>query len=169
MAAVLSHLKMHGRTKDIRDRSSSLLFTVLSIPQVFLSQGYFHLIDYFQVGYYPSSKSSNRISLNAQRSRFPIIQRITIDEFGENKAREMTDFTKPQLHLIFLHLWIPDAIRYSYSNRVNCGEQFFLHYLVYNRLGITKLQMSLLFSRRSKTILPHNSFHFNLSLPNILP
>ena len=124
MAAVLSHLKLHDKTTEIRDRSSSLLPVVLSISQAFLSHGYCHLIDYYQVGDYPSS---NRISFNPQMPRFPSIQRITIDELGENKAREMTGFTKSQLHLLFLHLRNPDYIRDSYSNRFNCGEQSFLH------------------------------------------
>ena len=139
MAAVLSHLKIRGKTREIRDRSSSLLLVVLSISHVLLSQGYYHLIDLFQVGYYPSL---NRISSNTHRPRLPSIQRITIDELGENEAREITGFAKPQLHLLFLYLRISDSIRDKYSDRLNCGEQSFLHYQVYNRLGVTKLQMS---------------------------
>ena len=142
MAAVLYHLKLNGRTEEIRHLSGTLYPVVLVLSQVFLSEGYRYLMDYFQVAYYPTS---NRISSSAYGSRFPAVSRTTIDDLGENEAREMTGFTKKQIFLLVSHLRIPDTLRYNRVRRAFGGTESLLHYLVYNRLGVTKLQMFLFY------------------------
>ena len=59
MAGIWVHLKVHGRTVDIRERANTLFPVVIAMSQVFVSEGYCYLMDYFQVAYYPST---NRIS-----------------------------------------------------------------------------------------------------------
>ena len=67
---------------------------------------------------------------------------MTISEIGVNDAYEMTGLSVPQLHRLFHQLRIPEVItepgRYSFS-----GEEAFLHYMVFNQLGDTKLKMSI--------------------------
>ena len=101
MATVLSHPINNGRTPHIRERFSTLLLIILGLSQVFLSEGYCFLMDYFQVACYPSS---NRISRNAQGARSPEVNRSIIKELGKNEAREMTGFTKNQLFLLAVSL-----------------------------------------------------------------
>ena len=115
MATVLSHPINNGRTPHIRERFSTLLLIILGLSQVFLSEGYCFLMDYFQVACYPSS---NRISRNAQEAQFLKVNRSTIKELGENEAREMTDFTKSQLFLLVTH------IRMSLYATLNQGGLF---------------------------------------------
>ena len=91
MATVLTYLNHHGRTQHIHDYCFILLPVILGLSQVFLSERYYYLMDYFQVAYYPSSK---RIFTNAQSACFPDIHRSTIEDQGENEVREMTGFNK---------------------------------------------------------------------------
>ena len=142
MATILFRLKVHGRTEDIRHRAEAIFPVVIGLSHVFVSEGYCYLMDYCQIAYYPSS---NRISRQGDGSRYPPISRTTIEELGENEYREITGFSKTQLQLLFLHLRIPDTIRDVISNRVFTGSESFLYYMVYNRLGVTKLQMSLFY------------------------
>jgi hypothetical protein len=55
----------------------------------------------------------------------------------------MTGFSKNQLIVLIQHLLTPLSIRDTESRRVFGCTETLLHYLVYNRLGVTKLQMSL--------------------------
>mgnify|MGYP001287555272 CR=1 FL=1 len=55
----------------------------------------------------------------------------------------MTGLSVTQLQLLHRHLRIPQLVRDSKSRRSYSGEQAFLHYMTYNRLGITKLELSL--------------------------
>ena len=100
------------------------------------------MLDFMRIGYYPSQ---NRINRNIDGARFPDVQRRSIDEIGQSEAREMTGFSLNQLSCLILHLRIPTVIRDLESRRAFDGEEAFLHYLVYNRLGVTKLQMSLFY------------------------
>ena len=62
---------------------------------------------------------------------------------GENEARNLTGLSTAQLQLMFIHLRIPKQIRELRVRRVFDCEEAFLHYMTYNRLGLTKLQLSL--------------------------
>ena len=55
----------------------------------------------------------------------------------------MTLFSLSQLYALLLHLRIPEEICDDVSERRYIGEEAFLHYLVYIRLEVTKLQLSL--------------------------
>ena len=93
-----------------------------------------------QIIYYPSS---NRINSSAFGNRFPPKQRETISALGENECRSMIGLSMSQLNLLLIHLRIPDYLRDHHSQRLFNGEVSFLHYMSYNRLGITNLQLSL--------------------------
>ena len=98
------------------------------------------------------------------------MNRCTIEELGENEAREMTGFTKSQLFLLNKHLRIPEFLRDFQSRRVFTGVECLLHCLVYNRLGVTKLQMSMFyfggdprrFSYSIRTLASHMYHNLNI-------
>ena len=138
--SVLSHLKVFGESDYIRGRCSDLLPIILHLSQACVSEGYCCMLDFMRIGYYPSR---NRINRSIDGARFPDVQRRRLDEIGNNEAREMTGFSLNQLSCLSLHLRIPTVIRDLGSRRTFDGEEAFLHYMVYNRLGVTKLQMSL--------------------------
>ena len=60
----------------------------------------------------------------------------------------MTGFSKNQLIVLVRHLRTQLSIRDTESRRVFDGTETLLNYLVYNRLGVTKLQMSLYYFGR---------------------
>ena len=53
----------------------------------------------------------------------------------------MTGLYVAQLRKTYDHLRIPDVMSYQQRHRFT-GEDFFLHYLEFNRIGETKLRMS---------------------------
>ena len=53
----------------------------------------------------------------------------------------MTGLIVSQLTLLLMHLPIPESLRDERSRRVFDGEEAFLHYMTYNCLGLTKLQL----------------------------
>ena len=53
----------------------------------------------------------------------------------------MTGLSVAQLQKLHLHLRIPDVLRYPGRHRFT-GEECFLHYLLFNRIGETRLRMS---------------------------
>ena len=55
----------------------------------------------------------------------------------------MTGLSVSQLILLHKHLRIPNIVRDEISRRSYSGVEYFLHYITYNRLGLTKLQLSL--------------------------
>ena len=71
-----------------------------------------------------------------------MVQRTTINELGENKARGMADFAKDQLRSLLVHLRVPEFIRDDDSRRIFIGVEAMVNYLLYNRLGVIKIQMS---------------------------
>ena len=75
--------------------------------------------------------------------RFPLIQQTTIVMLGGSESRHMTGLSVSQLVFLQKHLRIPQSIRDDKSRRVFGGEESFLHYATYNRLGLTILELSL--------------------------
>ena len=73
------------------------------------------------------------------------MNRSTIEELDENKAREMTGSPQNRLFLLNNHLRIPESLYDFESRRVFTGVEYLLHYLVYKRSGVTKLQMSIFY------------------------
>ena len=140
--SILTHLKRNGSSRRIKLRCSVLLPIVIGIAQASISEGYCCLLDLIRIGFYPSH---NRITRSEHGPRYPSVQRRTLDEIGHNEAREMTGFSKNQLITLVKHLRTPLSIRDTESRRVFGGTEALLHYLVYNRLGVTKLQMSLFY------------------------
>ena len=126
---------------DIRSsRYKKIFLLVLQMAQLFLCEGYCFFMEYLLIAYYPSS---NRINSSALGNRFPPKQRETISMLGENECRSMTGLSMSQLKLLLIHLRIPDCIRDRRSQRLFNGKANFWRYMTYNRLGITKLQLSL--------------------------
>ena len=62
---------------------------------------------------------------------------------GENECRSMTGLSMLYLTLLLIHLRIPGYLRDYRSQRLLHGQVSFLHYMTYNRLGLTMLQLSL--------------------------
>ena len=132
--SVLSHLKGFGTSDEIKERCSNLLPIVLHISHACVSEGYCSMLDLMPIGYYPSR---DRITRSVDGPRFPAVQKISIDKIGQSEACEMTGFPINQLVSLVVHLHIPSAIRDSESRRTFDGVEAFLHYLIYNRLGVT--------------------------------
>ena len=128
-----SHIQSHARIREI-------ISTIVEISKYLLSEVYCFYLDYLQIAYYPSS---NRITRSLDGERFPLLRRTVIRGLGENESRDMTGLSVSQLILLHQHLRVPAFIRDEQSRRVFNGEESFLHYLTYNRLGLTKLQLSL--------------------------
>ena len=128
----------NSNVRSSRYKKISLL--VLQMAQLFLSEGYCFFLEYLQIAYYPSSNRINRSSLG---NRFPPKQRESLSDLGENECRSMTGLSLSQLYLLREHLRIPESMCDHRSQRWFNGEAGFLHYMTYNRLGITKLQLSL--------------------------
>ena len=74
--------------------------------------------------------------------RFPRLQRRCIDDLTIVECRDITGPSHEQLKLLLRHLRVPYRLCDKRSRRVFTGEEAFLHYIAYDRLGITKLQLS---------------------------
>ena len=140
MGAVLFVVKTRGVSESLRNRCSKLFPVVMYLSQALVSEGYCLLLDFMRVGYYPST---NRVTNSREGCRFPELQRSRVNRLSQNEARTMTGFSLDQLQELLIHLRIPGQVRDEVSERWYVGEEAFLHYLVYNRLGLTKLQLSL--------------------------
>ena len=102
------------------------------------SEGHCCMLDYIRIAYYPRS---NRITSGDTIERFPVVKRTKIDDMTSSECRELTGLSSNQLKKLFLHLRFPN--RMVYPRRYSCsGEESFLHFMVYLRLGETKLRMS---------------------------
>ena len=86
IAAVLFCIKSRSASDDLKDRLSWLLF----VCQTFVSEGYCYLLEFMRVGYYPST---NGISNNNVKARFPDVRRRLIDDIPHNEAHEITEFS----------------------------------------------------------------------------
>ena len=106
------------------------------LSQAFVPEGYCLFLD-FMVGIYPST---NRITNSRD---FPDLQRRKVIDLSQNEAREMTGISLSHLYALLLYLRIPEEVCDDVSEGRYIGEEAFLHYLMYNRLGVTKLQLSL--------------------------
>ena len=93
-----------------------------------------------RVGYYPTT---NIIINNRAGRRFPDLQRRNVNDLSQNEAREMTRFSLNQLHALLLHLHDHEQVCDDIFERSFIGEEALLHFLVYDRLGVTKFQLSL--------------------------
>ena len=137
---VLRFFRNRIMTEDMSCRIQKIEQIVIQMAHLFYSEGYCHFIEYLQIAYYPSS---NRIRSQLIGDRFPPIRCKQIDLLGSNESRNLTGLSVNQLVLLFRHLRIPFNLRDERSRRVFDGEEAFLHYMAYNRLGLTKLQLSL--------------------------
>jgi hypothetical protein len=108
------------------------------MAEIFWSEDYCYLLDLLAIAHYPVT---NRVSGRVSGHRFPDLSHNTIESFGNNEARDMTGLSSAQLHRLYIHLRVPDHL--SYVHRYSfIGEEAFLHYMVFNRMGETKLKMS---------------------------
>ena len=104
MGAVLYLVKIRGASESLRNRCSKLFPVVMHLSQAFLSEGYWLLLDFMRVGYYPST---NRITNNRDGCRLPELQRHRVNRLSQNEARTMTGFSLDQLQDLLIHLRIP--------------------------------------------------------------
>ena len=139
-ANVLRFIRSRRMCEDTSRRFRLVDQLIMQMAHLFLSEGYCHYIDYLQIAFYPSS---NRINNRSIGLRYPPIRCQKIALLGENESRTLTGLSTAQLHLMLIHLRIPKEIRDRRVRRVFDGEEAFLHYMAYNRLGLTKLQLSL--------------------------
>ena len=84
---------------------------------------------------------TNKITGVVRGHQYPDLSHNSMLSFGNNEARDITGLSTAQLTKLYTHLRIPD--RLSYQHRyVFAGEEAFLHYIICNRLGETKIKMS---------------------------
>ena len=106
-----------------------------SMVMFLLSEAYCYFLDFIEIAYYPETNRMN------SGNRYPPIKFTTINEMSMHECREMTGFSKPQLRKLLIHLRIPQVL--SYPNYYTfSGEEAFIYYMYWNRVGGTKLQMS---------------------------
>ena len=74
--------------------------------------------------------------------RFIIESMKTIDRLDNSEAKSLTGLLVSQLQRLFCQFRISQYVRY-HSRYLFLGEEAFLHDLVFNRLGETKLNMRL--------------------------
>ena len=106
---------------------------ILDILQLMCSEGYCYFLDYMRIAYYP--EANRYYSFTPQRNR-------KINDLSDREARDMTGLSLAQLRKMFLHFRIPEHFIYEPRRLRFTGEESFLHYLVFNRIGETKLRMS---------------------------
>ena len=123
---------INSSSNGVANHLHKVLETIMSILQMLLSEGYCYFLDYMKIAYFPDS---NRYVT------FPEIKNCYIDDLSDNVAREMTGLSRSQLRTLFIHLRIPDMLSYEFRYRFT-GEECLLHYLLFNRIGETKLRMS---------------------------
>ena len=115
-----------------------ILSNITKLIEMFWSEGYCYFLDFLRIAYYPVT---NRFTRANNGPRFPSILRTRISMLGHNEAIPLTGFSFNQLELLFKHLRIPETLSEPLCYKFGV-EEAFIHYMVYNRLGETKLRMS---------------------------
>ena len=105
---------------------------IIDILQLLCSEGYCYYLDFLRIAYYPETNCPNE---------FPEHFKSSIEDLSDVDARGMTGLSKEQLRRLYRQLRIPEQIRYERRD-IFGGEECFLHYLVFNRIGETKSRMS---------------------------
>ena len=123
---------------NIISKFDRILSIITKLIEMFWSEGYCYFLDFLRIAYYPVT---NRFTRSNNGPRFPIISRTRISMLGHSEAMQLTGFSFHQLQLLFKHLRIPEILRERDRYKFR-GEEAFMHYMVYNRLGETKLRMS---------------------------
>ena len=111
---------------------------ITNIIKNFWPEGYCYYLDFLRMVYYPVTNHFIRAN---NGPRFATILRTKTSMLGHNEALQLTGFSMYQLELLFKHLRIPDALSEPHCHKF-VGEEVFLHYMIYNWLGDTKLRMS---------------------------
>ena len=124
---------IHSSMDNIfKTRLKRVLDLIIEILQLLCSEGYCYYLDFMKIAYYPETNRPNN---------FPDKFNQCINDLTEIDARDMTGLSKQQLHRLHRQLRIPEDLRYE-RRYVFKGEECFLHYMVFNRVGETKLRMS---------------------------
>ena len=105
---------------------------IIDILQLLCLEGYCYYLDFLRILYYPESNCPNH---------FPEHFNSSIEDLSDVDARDMTGLSKTQLRRLYRQLRITEEIRYE-RRYIFGGDECFLHYLVFNRIGETKLRMS---------------------------
>ena len=122
----------------VTSKFETILSIITKLIEMFWSKGYCYFLDFLRIAYYPVT---NRFTRANNGPRFPSILRTRISMLGHNEAIQLTGFSFYRLEHLFKHLRIPETL----CEPLGCnfgGEEAFIHYMVYNRLGETNLRMS---------------------------
>lgn len=125
--------------ESTKERLEKTFKMIIQMTEIFWSEGYCYLLDFVSIAYYPVT---NRFTNAHNGPRFPEESRQTIDTLGNSEAKSLTGLSVNQLKRMFRQFRIPQYVRYRERYRF-LGEEAFLHYMVFNRLGDNKLNMSL--------------------------
>ena len=115
-----------------------LIDYVVKMVELLWCEGYCYFLDFLEIMYYPAT---NRISGRNIGIRFQPARRKKISEIDIGEAKEMTGFSKAQLEKLLVHLRIPNEMTYSRYYSFS-GEEALIHYLYWNYMAGTKLQMA---------------------------
>ena len=104
----------------------------MEMLQLLCSEGYCYYLDFMTIAYFPMG---NRLNV------YPLIKNSKIDELSAEDSYTLTGLSTIQLTRLCAHLRLPECFRYGQRHRFT-GEECLLHYLVFNRIGESKLLMS---------------------------
>ena len=131
-AHVVKHFMTVATDNSFRCHLKRVYDIIIEILQLLCSEGYCYFLDYCTILFYPPG---NRVV------RFPPIVKTKISDLSEEESYVMTGLSTGQLTRLSLQLRIPGYFLYEGRRRFK-GEECLLHYLVFNRIGETKLRMS---------------------------
>ena len=107
------------------------------MTELFWLEGYCYFLDFLRIACYPIT---NCVTGWVNGLCFPSVSRQLISSFGNNEAIDMNGVSVSQLQCIFYQSCIPYCI--SYGNRYRFfGDEAFIHFMVFNCLGETKLKL----------------------------
>ena len=132
---VIQNVILNASDTIYQQHLKKVLDLIIGMLQLLCSEGYCYYLDFMQVAYYPTSNCPNQFSphINSKIS--------DLSDIGTNTIRDMTGLSVAQLQKLYLHLRIPDVMHFPYRHTFT-GEECFLHYMLFNRIGETRLRMS---------------------------
>ena len=131
-AHLIQHFIKNATNDLLIEHLKGVFDIIIDILQLLCSEGYCYYLDYMKIAFYPSTNRPNRFTEHFNTN---------INDLTDVIAREMTGLSLEQLRRLYVQLRIPDILHYQRRYTFG-GEECFLHYLVFNRIGETKLRMS---------------------------
>ena len=131
-AHIIQNFIQYATNNMLAQHLKGVFDIIIDILQLLCSEGYCYYLDYMKIAFYPSTNRPNRFTEHFNTN---------INDLTDVIAREMTGLSLEQLRRLYVQLRIPDILHYQRRYTFG-GEECFLHYLVFNRIGETKLRMS---------------------------